>query len=211
MGADGRVVGVGQFGAAFCRRHAVFQALGKRGAHFAHQRQVFGQRLVGAFQHRHALLATQGLADQAAGEGAEHGQVDHAHLQLACGTQVVGHCFGLHHHAAHAQDHVVGVFGLPTGHAGVLAAGERGVFGHALFGQWRDGVKEVGPLRRHRLHVGVLVLHRARQQRHVHVPQRRHAAAFRAIQHGLRRCGGFDHVIGAAQELGHQFAFGQGG
>jgi hypothetical protein len=48
---------------------AVFQALAHRGAHFAHQRQVFRQRLVGALQHRHALLAFQNLPSRSPGNG----------------------------------------------------------------------------------------------------------------------------------------------
>jgi hypothetical protein len=105
------------------RRGTVLQALGHRGAHLAHQRQVLGQRLVGALQHRHALLALEDRAEQVAREGAEHGQVDHADLQLARLAQVVGDGLGLHDHAAHAEDQVVGVLAAVGGDALVLAAG----------------------------------------------------------------------------------------
>ena len=69
---------------------AVLDALDQRGADFAHQRQIFGQRLVGTLQHDHALLAAQHLAEQVAREGTEHGQIDHADLELARLAQVVG-------------------------------------------------------------------------------------------------------------------------
>ena len=85
----------------------VFQALGEGGAHFAHQWQVFGQRLVNTFQHGHSLFAFQQGAKQLAGKGPEHGDVDHTDLDVTTLPQVIGHGLGLHDHAALAQDHVL--------------------------------------------------------------------------------------------------------
>ena len=187
---------------------AVLQRLGQRGAQLAHQRQVLGQRLVGALHHDHALLAAQRLADQVARERTEHRDVQHADLQLARLAQVVGDGLGLHDHAAHADDDVLGVLQLPAADAAVAAAGQLGVFGHALLGQRLDRVEEVRPLRGDGLHVGVLVLHRARQQRHVDVPDRRHAAALRAVDHGLRRRRRVDQVVRTAEVLGDELALG---
>jgi hypothetical protein len=72
-----------------------------------------------------------------------------------------------------------------------------------------DVVEEIRPLAGHRLHVGVLVLHRAGEQRRVHVPDRRHAAALRAVEHGLRRRRRIDEVVRLAEVFGHQLALGQ--
>ena len=188
--------------------HAVLQALGQRGAHLAHQRQVFGQRLVGALEHHHALLALQRLADQVAGEGSVHGQVEHANLEFAAAAQVIGDCVRLHHHRTLADDHVVGIVHRVLGDAVVAASGQFVVLVHHLVGDAGDVLEEVRALRGHRLHVGVLVLHGAGLQRVVHAPHLGHAAALVAVDHLLRGGRAVDDVIGATAEFLDQLALG---
>jgi hypothetical protein len=147
------------------------------GAHFAHQGQVFRQGLVGAFQHGHALLALEHLAQQVAREGPEAGQVDHAHLQLAVLAQPVGHGGGLDGHGAHAQDDVVGVIAQIGVDASVRAAGQLAKLGHALVKDGGDVLEEIGTLGGGGLHVGVLVGDAAGYHRGVHVPDGGHAPA----------------------------------
>jgi hypothetical protein len=206
-----RIVGIGKSGPRLPNRarHAVLDAFHHRSAHFAHQRQVFGQRLVGALQHRDALLALEHMAQQVAGEGTEHGQIDHADLELARFAQVVRHRLGLYDHAAHADDQVIGILGLECGDALVAAPGEAGIFVQADVGQRLDVVEKVRPLCGGGLHVGILVLHRAGHHGNIHVPDRRHAATLGAEQHLLRRRRRVDQVVRLAEELRHQFALGQ--
>ena len=184
---------------------AVFHAFGYRGANLAHQRQVLGQRLVGAFQYRYALLALEQLAQQIAGEGAEHGGVDHADLELAGFTQIVCYCLGLDNHRAHTKDDIVSILATITTQALVTAASQPVILIHHLVGERGDVGEEVGTLCRHGLHVGVLVLYRTGEHRIVHVPDRRHTTALGAIEHFLRRGGGVDHVVGTTEELLDQF------
>ncbi len=186
---------------------AVFQTLGNGGAHFAHQRQVFGQRLVGAFQHGHALLALQYLAQHVAGERTVHGHVDHAHLDLAILAQPVGDGGGLHGHAALAEDDVIGIVAAVGVDTAVAAAGQCLKLLGILVEQRGDMIEEIRTLCSHGLHVGILIGDHAGLHRIVHIPDRRHAAALGSVQHLLCRCRRVDDVVGIAQIFGDQFAF----
>jgi hypothetical protein len=112
----------GVIGVAFFAR--ILCTFGDRRTHFAHQRQVFRQRLVGTFQYGHALLAFQHMAEQVAGEGAVHGDIDHADFDLAVVAQPVGDGGGLYSHAALAEDEVVGIVAAIGVDAVVLATGQ---------------------------------------------------------------------------------------
>ena len=79
---------------------------------------------------------------------------------------------------------------------------------HGLIGQTGDVGMEVWTLRRHGLHEGVLVLHPARHQRQVDVPQCRHPAAGRAEQQALCRRRAVDQVFRRTEVFGNQFALG---
>ncbi len=197
---------VGQI--AFAAGHAVFQALADGGADFTHQRQVFGQGLIGAFEHANPFAAFENRADEVAGEGAVHGHVDHADFQAAGGAQIIDNRFGGAHERTHAEDQVFGVVGFVAHDAGVFAAGQFGEFGHALVGEVADVFEEIGTLRGDGLHVGVLVLHAAGDDGVVHVPEQRHAAAFGAVHHALGGRGAVDHVLGMAEVFLDQRAFG---
>ena len=185
----------------------VLDAFGDGGTHFAHQRQIFRQRLVGTLQHRHALFALEQLAQQVAGKGAEHSEIDHADLDLARLAQPVGNDCRLHRHAALADDEVVGIVAAVLTDALIAATGEPVELGHALFHQRRDVLEEIRALCGDRLHVTVLIGDHAGLHRIVHVPQLRHAAAGVAVQDALRRGGGVDDVVRVAEELRHQFFF----
>jgi len=91
----------------------------------------------------------------------------------------------------------------------VAATGQRRELVHAGIRQSLDVVEEIRALAGRGLHVGILVLHRAGQERQVHVPDRRHAAPFRPVQHLLCRRRRIDQVVGTTQVFGHQFALGQ--
>jgi hypothetical protein len=204
MSLGGGIAGIA--GVRFLTLHGtVLQTLADRGAHLAHQGKVFRQGLVGALQHGHAFLAFEDLAQQVAGERPEQGQVDHPHLQLAGGAQIVGHRLGLHAHGTHAQDQVVGVVGLVAIDPLVAPAGELVVLVHVAVEQFRDVVEEIGALGRRGLHVGVLVGDGAGHHRGIHVPDGRHAAALGTVDDFLGWRGGIDQVVRAAQEFGHQF------
>jgi len=183
-----------------------FQALGERGAGVAHDRQVLGERLVGALEHRDALLALQHPRDEIAGERPVQGQVHHADLELAGLAQVVGDGLGLHDHAALPEDHVLGVVEVVARGPLVTPSGEGVVLVHHLVGDGRDVVEEVRPLRDHRLHVGVLVLHRTREHRRVDVPEHRDTPPRLAVDELLRRRRARDDVVGPAEELGDELA-----
>ncbi len=182
----------------------VLHALVDRGAHFAHQRQVFGQRLIGTLQHRDALLAFQDMAQHIAREGTEHGDVCNANPDLAVLAQPVGHGLGLHGHGTHADDDVVGIVATVGLDAVITAAGQFGEFLDALVGDFRNVLEEVGTLGRHGLHVGILVGHCAGGHGRIDVPDGRHAAALRAVDDLLSRRRGVDDVVRITQELGHQ-------
>ncbi len=186
----------------------VLQALAQRGADLAHDRQVDGQRLVGALQHRHALLALEHPAQQVAREGPEHDEVDHAHLHAALLAQPVGDRLGGRDQAALAEDQVIGVVSTVGHDPFVSAPGELVELFEGLVRQRLDVVEEVRPLRGHALHVGILVLHRAGQHGIVHRPQFRDAAALVAVDDPLRRSRGVDDVVGTAEVLGDQLALG---
>ena len=184
---------------------AVLQTLGEGGANLAHDGQILRQGLVGPLQHRHATLALEQGAEEVAGEGTVHGQVDHANLELAGLAQVVGYRLGLEDHAALAQDQVLGVLGAVASDTAITTTSELVILVHHLVGQGGDVLEEVGPLSRHRLHVGVLVLHRAGLHGLVHVPDLGDAAAGLAVNQLLGRGRTDDDVIRAAEEFGDQF------
>ena len=71
----------------------VFKARAEGGPDFPDQWKILGQRLVGTLEHGHALAPLEQVAKDIAREGAEHGHVDHANLQLALLAHVIGYRF----------------------------------------------------------------------------------------------------------------------
>ena len=68
-------------------------------------------------------------------------------------------------------------------------------------------IEEEGPLCGHTLHVGILVLHDARHNRIVHIPQLRYPSAFVTVDEFLGRSRGINNIIRPSQELLNQFPF----
>ena len=203
------VDGVIRVGQALALLHtSVLQALGQSGADLAHEGQVFGQRLVGALEHGHALPALEHRPDEIAREGAIHGQVHHADLELAGLAQIVRDRFGLGDHAALAEDEVVGILGAIPADALIAPPGQCMEFVHDLIGNRLDVIEEIGALRCDGLHVGVLVLYGARCHRVVDVPDHGHAAAGLAVDQLLGRGRTGDDVVRATAELGDQLTLG---
>ena len=189
------------------RSRPVFEALAEAGADFAHQRSVLGERLLAALEHGHAALALQQGSDELAGEGTEHRHIDDADAQPARAAQMVGDGFGGAGEAAHGDDQVLGVAGEVAADAAVAATGQAFVLVHARVGDGRDVLEEVGPLRRRRLHVRVLVLDDARNQRGIDVPGARDAPPALTEEHRLRHRRRVDLIVGTAQEIGDQSRF----
>ncbi len=186
---------------------AVLEGLGQSSADFPHQRQVRGQRLVGALEHGDALAAFEHFAQQVAREWPEHHDIDDADFDAALLAHPVRDRLGRRNKAALADDQVIGVVGA-VGHDPVVSPTRQ--FAEVVEGLVRDGlhvVEEIRPLRRHALHVGILVLHRARQNGVVHVPQLGDAAAFFAVDDLLRRRRRVDNILGPAEVFGNQFTF----
>jgi hypothetical protein len=183
---------------------AVLQAARDRGPDLAHQRSVHRQRLVQAFQDGDALLAFQDPPHQVRGEGPEHHQVYDAQLDAACLAQVVGHRLRGGDQASLAQDQVVGILGAVGHDALVRAPGKRRKLLEGAVRELLDVVEKEGPLGRHALHVGVLVLDQAGHHRVVHVPQQGDAPPGVPIEDALSGSGRLDLVVGASQVLGDQ-------
>ena len=186
----------------------VLHTLAQRRANFTDQRQVFGQRLIGALEHRNTFLALEQFAEQITRERAIHGHVDHTDLELAFVAQVIGDGLGLHDHAALAEYDVISILCAVCRYPMVAPAGQLVELIHGLFGESPDMVKEIRALRYHRLHVGVLVLHRAGQNRVVDIPQLGNAPAAVTVEHSLRRCRAFDDIFRVSEVLGDQLALG---
>ncbi len=186
----------------------VFEAFGEGGPHFSGDGRVNGQRLVQALQNGDAFSTFQHLGDEVGGERPEHDQIHHAYFNAAGFTQVVHHGFGAGYDAALPQNQIIGVLCAIAHHAGIAAPGELVVFFKSLIGQLLDVIEEVGPLRCHALHVGILVLHDTGHHGIVHVPHFGNAAAGGAVNEALRGSRRFDDVVGAAQKLADEFAFG---
>jgi hypothetical protein len=183
---------------------AVLQAARDRGPELPHQRRVHRQRLVQTLQHGDALLALQDPPHQVRGEGPEHHHIHDAQLDAAALAQVVGHGLGAGDQASLAQDQVVGVVGPIAHDALVGAPAERLVFLEGAVRQLLDVVEEEGPLGRHALHVGVLVLDQPRHHRIVHVPEQGNAPPGVPVEDALSGSGRLDLVVGASQVLGDQ-------
>ena len=196
------VLRIGRIGLhAFVCAVPILQALAQRRAHLAHDRQVFGQRLVGALEHRDTLASAQYPANEVTRERPEHRQVDDPYLDPARVAQVVDDRLGLHDHAALPDDQVFRIVDPVGPDPVVTASGERVVLVHHLVGDATDVFEEVRALGGNRLHVRVLVLYRAREHRVVDIPDLRYAPAFLAIYEPLRGCRAVDDVVGASEEL----------
>jgi hypothetical protein len=187
---------------------AVFRTAADRRTDLAHDRQVHGQRLVQPLEHRAALLALDDPSDQVGGKRAKHDQVDDPDPEPAFFAQVVHHGLGAGDQAALAHDEVFGVVGPVGHHPPVLASGQLAELREGAVRQLLDVVEEEGPLRRHALHVGVLVLNQAGHHRIVHVPQLRDATPRFAVDDPLGRRGRFDDVVRPPQILGDQLPLG---
>ena len=144
------------------------------------------------------------MADQIAGERAEHEHVHHAHLETPGLPEVIHHRFGRGDHAALSDDEVVRVVGPVRHHPVVATTGERVELIERLFGQRLDVIEEERPLRRHALHVRILVLDQTGHHRIVHVPQQRDAPTGFTVDDLLRRGGRVDDVIGSPEVLGDE-------
>jgi hypothetical protein len=98
------------------------------------------------------------VSDEIAGERAEHQHVHHTHLETPGLPEVVHHRFSRGDHAALSDDEVVRVVRLVRHHPVIATTGERVELVERLFGQSLDVIEEEWPLRRHALHVRILVL-----------------------------------------------------
>ncbi|HQR47109.1 MAG TPA: hypothetical protein PK598_14000, partial [Thermoanaerobaculia bacterium] len=74
-------------------------------ANLAQQRGVRGERLIDALHDQDAAPARENGGNEVRGEGAEHGEVEHADLETALVAEMVGHRFGIGHRAPLADDH----------------------------------------------------------------------------------------------------------
>ena len=187
---------------------AVLHGLAQGSADLAHQRQVCRQWLVQPLQHHDALAALEYPAELRPGKGPEHGQVDHTHLQATGLAQVIRHHLGAGNQAALADDQVIGILHQVGGHRPVLATGQLVKFIERLFRQFADMVEEERPLGRHTLHVGILVLHQARHQRVVHIPQLGDTPTHIPKNHALGRGGRGDDVVRSTQVFGDHLPLG---
>ena len=182
------------------RQAAIFDSLRHRRPNLPQQRQVHGQRLVGALHHHHTLLASQQRDEQVSRERPEHREVHHADLEPARRAQVIDHGLGVRHHRTLADDHPLCVVRAVALRPRVVASGEGGVFVQRAIGEGRDVVEVERPLRRHALRIAVLVLHHAEHRRVVEVERLRDAAPLVAEHQPLRRRGRFD-LVGRIAEV----------
>ena len=147
----------------------VLLALRQRGPDLAQERLIYRQGLIAPLEHRHALLSTEHLADQIGRERTEHHDVHHTDLETALLPQVVGHGLRVGDDRPLTDEDVLGVVEPVAHHPGVPAAGQFGVLLERLVRELLHVVEIEWPLRRHALHVRVLVLHRAQQGRVIQV------------------------------------------
>ena len=97
----------------------------------------------------------------------------------------------------------------PVGHHPGIAPPREGiVLLEGTVGERLDVIEEERTLRRHALHVGILVLDQARHDGIVDVPKERDAPAGVAVDHLLRRSRRIDDVVGPAEILCNQLALG---
>ena len=123
-GTSASVLYVARPGAARGSFAPVLNTLADGGANLAHQRQVAASGWSSRSSTTTPLLAFEQLAEEVAGERAEHEQVDHTDLQFARFAQVIDHRLGAGHHAALADDQVIGVLGAVAHDPVVAAAAE---------------------------------------------------------------------------------------
>ncbi len=150
-------------------------------------------RDIQSFDHRHGLDVPQSANDVLGGEGPEAGDVQQANLDAAIVANPVDRRFRGFHHAAGADDGVLGVV-QTVGHNGrVMAAGQLAEFFHHGL-QRRQHLIVVAPLGDLALHVAVLVLDNPRHQRDLRIHQVAQARG-RADEH-LHHVGlGQPHVL----------------
>ena len=147
-------------------------------------------------------------AEKVAGERAEHGEVHDADRDFTGGAEIIGHGFGGDEHAAHAENHVLGIFHPIGADAAVAAAGEFEILFHRLFGEGGQVFEEEGALGGDALHVSVLVLHGADHDRVIDGPEFGNATTRIAEENALGGGGSIDNIVRAAQIPADEFALG---
>ncbi len=134
--------------------------VGKSGLDVVGQGVAGGQRIVHPLHHREGLQMLERLHHLGAGEGAETGHVDDAHLDALVLPDPIHGGLGRLHHAAHAHDGVLRVLHAVAVHHVVAPPGEFIVLVHGVLDSLGHPAV-VGPLGDLALHVAVLVLDHA--------------------------------------------------
>jgi hypothetical protein len=184
------------------------ERLAERGADVAGERVVAGQAFVGALDDDDVLLAAEGVDDRGLGEGPDDVDVNGTDLGVALVTQVIAGFLDVFRGATERDEDRVRVVALVLGKHAILAAGQFAEFLVGLLDELEDRFVEVVAAGDHAVHVVLLVLHGAEQQRILQVHHFRHPAAFRAEQFALGRCRAVDHFVRGAEVLAQQFRLG---
>ena len=154
------------------------------------------------------LLAAKRLNDRGFGEGADDVDVDGADLGIALLAQPVAGFLDVLCRTSERDEDRVCVLAFVFRDETVAAAGELTEFPVGVGEEPEDGLVEVVPAGDHTIHVVLLILNRAEQNRMLQVHHLRQAAAGRTEELLLCRCGAVDSVVGRAEEVAQQLRLG---
>src|SRR5262249_39649991 len=141
------------------------------------------------------------------GERANDVDVNRADFGVALIAQIIASGFDVVRGAAERDEHGIGIVGLVFVNQTVITSSQVAKLFISLFKNRKNVLVEIIAARHHTVHVMLLILHGAQQNRVLQVHHFRHATPLGAEQFTLRWRGTFNHIISAAKIFTEQLGF----